>query len=127
MPATAPRRIDTTLLARAESSGAIFHRSGTEQLEHWAILGAAVETVLGLSSVAKMKTIGQTYDLDEMLSKTGLAAANKDLARSLEKQPFPQYSVDPKSPKGVVMHLKGGRKIHGRVVNGVFTPNTTRQ
>ena len=70
-----------------------------------------------------MKTIGQTYDLDAMLSKEGLSAANKILARMLEKQPFPQYSVDPENPDRVIMHLKGKRKIRGRVINGTFVSN----
>jgi hypothetical protein len=70
-----------------------------------------------------MKPIGQTYDLDTMLSKEGLSAANKKLARMLEKQPFPQYSVDPENPDRVIMHLKGRRKIRGRVVNGTFAPD----
>ena len=84
--ATAPRRIDTALLARAESIGLLFHRSGTEQLEHWASLGAAVETVLGFPSVAKLKWLGQAPQLDALIGQAGTPAGNAKLAGYLKSQ-----------------------------------------
>jgi hypothetical protein len=106
---TAPRRIDRHLLARAESSGALFHRSGTEQLEHWATLGAAVETVLGLPAVAKFKTLGQSPDIDALIAQAGTPAANRRLSRFLEKQAFPQYGADPENPGRVARYAKSSR------------------
>jgi hypothetical protein len=109
MATTAPRRIDRHLLALAESSGALFHRSGTEQLEHWATLGAAVETVLGLPTVAKFKTLGRAPNIDALIAQAGTPAANRRLARFLEKQAFPQYGADPGNPGRMIIYAKGSR------------------
>jgi hypothetical protein len=110
MASTAPRRIDSRLLALAESSGAIYHRSGTEQLEHWATLGAAVESVMSLPTVAKLKTLGQGPDLDALIAHAGTPAANEELAKYLEGQPFPQYGVDPDDETKIIVYQKGHSK-----------------
>jgi len=70
----------------AETSGSLFHRSGTEQLEHWAMLGAALEQVMGLNSVARLKTISQSEDLDRMLAAAGTPGGNRKLAAILEDE-----------------------------------------
>ena len=106
MATTAPRRIDRHLLALAESSGALFHRSGTEQLEHWATLGAAVETVLGLPTVAKLKTLGRAPNIDALIAQAGTPTANRRLSRFLEKQAFPQYGADPENLDRVIRYAK---------------------
>jgi ParD-like antitoxin of type II bacterial toxin-antitoxin system len=111
---TAPRRIDRRLLALAESSGVLFHRSGTEQLEHWATLGAAVETVLGLPTVAKFKMLGRTPNIDSLIARVGTPAANRKLAQFLEKQVFPQYGVVPAESEKVVTYVKSPSKSSGR-------------
>ena len=84
--ATAPRRINAALLARAENAGTLFHRSGTQQLEHWALLGAAVETVLGFPSVAKLKALSQGPQLDALIRVAGTRAGNAKLARFLKSR-----------------------------------------
>jgi hypothetical protein len=112
--ATAPRRIDRRLLALAESSGVLFHRSGTEQLEHWATLGAAVETVLGLPTVAKFKTLGQAPNIDSLIAQAGTPGANRKLAQFLEKQVFPQYGVAPGGSEKIVAYVKRPGKSSGR-------------
>jgi hypothetical protein len=109
MATTAPRRIDRHLLALAESSGALFHRSGTEQLEHWATLGAAVETVLGLPTVAKFKALGRAPNIDALIAQAGTPAANRRLSQFLEKQAFPQYGTDPENLDKVILYAKGSR------------------
>jgi len=106
MATTASRRIDTRLLALAESSAALFHRSGTEQLEHWATLGAAVEAVINLSTVAKLKTLGRAPSIDALIAKAGTPAANKKLAQFLKKQAFPQYGVKPGTAADIITYSK---------------------
>jgi hypothetical protein len=110
MGTTSPRRIDSRLLALAESSGALYHRSGTEQLEHWATLGAAVESAMSLSTVAKLKTLGQGPDLDAMIAYAGTPAANRELAQYLEELPYPQYGVDPEDETKIIVYQKGHSK-----------------
>ena len=102
MATTAPRRIDMKLLARAEASGALFHRSGTEQLEHWAALGAAIETVLGLPAVARLKTLGRAHDIDSLIARVGTPAGNRKLASFLRTQAYPQYAAGSATSKDVL-------------------------
>lgn len=93
-------------MERAEASGALFHRSGTEQLEHWAALGAAVETVLGLPAVARLKALGKAPDIDSLLARVGTPAGNKKLAKHLRALAFPQYGAGPSNP-GDVLEFAG--------------------
>ena len=114
MATTAPRRINRQLLAQAESAGALFHRSGTEQLEHWATLGAAVEAVMSLSAVAKLKTLGRAPGIDALIARAGTPAANKKLAQLLAKQAYPQYAADPANPAVVVAYTRDQAKAANR-------------
>jgi hypothetical protein len=123
MATTAPRRIDRHLLALAESSGALFHRSGTEQLEHWATLGAAVETVLGLPTVAKFKTLGRAPDIDALIAQAGTPAANRRLSRFLEKQAFPQYGADPENLGRVIRYAKSSQGASKRRSKATLATN----
>jgi hypothetical protein len=113
---TAPRRISTALLAMAESSGRVFHRSGTEQLEHWAALGAAVEAALGIRSVAKLKTVAAARNLDDLLKEAGTPAANARLREYLARQPYPQFAFNTQTlNEDVIPAPTGtGRKVKGR-------------
>jgi hypothetical protein len=108
---TVPRRINARLLAEAESSAAIFHRSGTEQLEHWAALGAAVESVMGLPTVARIKTLGRAANIDSLVAAAGTPAGNRKLARFLEKQAYPQYGITKRGIGVVAIRAKGGQGL----------------
>ena len=104
----------------AESSAALFHRSGTEQLEHWAALGAAVESVLGLSAVARFKTLGRSPDIDTLIARAGTPAANRKLAQYLGKQVFPQYAVGPEGNNVIATVEQGSGKRPGRAKGGAL-------
>jgi hypothetical protein len=120
--ATAPRRINKVLLSRAEASAALFHRSGTEQLEHWATLGAAIETVLGLKAVARLKTLGLSSEIDSLIANAGTPAANKKLARFLETQAYPQFGASPKDPGKIEIYARGSGKRSRHTGNDTLKP-----
>jgi hypothetical protein len=114
MATTAPRRINSHLLALAESAGTLYHRSGTEQLEHWATLGAAVESVMSLPTVAKLKTRGRAANIDALIAKAGTPGGNQKLSQLLEKQTFPQYGTIPGKPGVIVEYSKARVKTRRR-------------
>ena len=52
-------RLSNELLVEAREAGGRFHRSITQQVEHWAQLGRALEAALSFSSTGKLKELSQ--------------------------------------------------------------------
>jgi len=82
------------------------------------MLGAAVESVLGLPTVARFKTLGHLPDIDALIARAGTPAANRKLARLLEKQAFPRYGIGPAGTGAIVAHAKGSRRRSGKANAG---------
>ena len=91
-----PLRIDGDLIKEARVSGQLFHRSIAQQVEHWASLGRALENVLTVSSVARMKRLGQPVtDLERVLVQARSAAGKKKTLALLARKKGPLYGTRP--------------------------------
>ena len=115
-----PLRIDGTLIKDARASGEIFHRSIAQQLEHWATLGKALEAVLTLSSVEKLKRAKDSVNVDDLLAKANSSAGKKRALALLAKKKGPLYGSKPGQPEILLQYRADGSKIAGQMVNGVF-------
>ncbi|MEO6995663.1 MAG: hypothetical protein ABI273_18805 [Lacunisphaera sp.] len=77
MSSTIPLRIDSALVHRARSAGALFDRSPTAQIEHWAKLGRVLDSVLSGKSVGKVKELARVSALDEVVTLSQTDAGQK--------------------------------------------------
>jgi hypothetical protein len=76
-----PVRLSESLTVRARTAAAVLDRSLTEQVEHWARLGQAVEAAISATTLHALKARSYDHDLDARLAvadtPAGRAAAAK--------------------------------------------------
>jgi hypothetical protein len=117
-----PLRIDGELIKEARASGQIFHRSIAQQVEHWAVLGKALEAVVTISGVAKMKSLKKPISWDHLLAKADSAAGKKRTLALLAKKKGPFYGIKPSQPQVLLQYQPNGVSVAGEMVKGTFVP-----
>ena len=117
-----PLRLSNELLVEAREASGRFHRSITQQVEHWAQLGRALEAVLSFSSTGKLKDLSQQPGIHSLLDKVETRAGKRKVLDSIKSNKRPVYSADPDNPQGVIQHLPNGRSVRGQFVNRKFVP-----
>jgi hypothetical protein len=115
-----PLRIDGALIKEARASGEVFHRSIAQQLEHWATLGKALESVLTMGSVERLKKAKEPDNVDDVLAKAHSAAGKKKTLGLLAKKKGPLYGSKPEQPEILLQYRADGSKVAGQLVKGVF-------
>jgi len=117
-----PLRLSNELLVEAREAGARFHRSITQQVEHWAQIGRVIEATLTYSSAGKLKDLSRQPDLNAVLTKAESREGKRKVLAAIKARKQPTYSADPENPNGVIQHLSNGRKVCGRFVDREFIP-----
>jgi hypothetical protein len=115
-----PLRIDSELVNHARSAGAVFDRSPTAQIEHWAKLGRVLDTVLSGESIAKVKQRGKVADLDQVVALSQTERGRKRALAMIAKHGGPTYESDPSAPDLLVERRADGSVRRGRFVNRQF-------
>jgi hypothetical protein len=117
-----PVKLSEALVLDARLVGGAAERSIASQIEFWAGLGRAVESVLRTDSVLRLKQRGETVPLSDCLrtadSRAGRARVNKHLAG----RPFPHFEPAVERPGFLVMVDEDGKRTVGRFVNRQFRP-----
>lgn len=93
-----PVRLSAQLATRAKEAAQIQDRSLTEQVEHWARLGEAVEAATSASTVALLKAASYGQSIDDALS----------FARSPEGRAHAKVVIERDNP---VRYEQSGGKI----------------
>jgi len=119
-----PIRLSSGLITEARVSGGRFHRSIPQQVEHWAFLGKTIEAALALPSIARLKDVSRTPQLDKVLARAESPAGRKKVQTMLAKSGVPYYTSDPAAPEIIIQHhgrrLERGRFEHGQFVASGF-------
>jgi ParD-like antitoxin of type II bacterial toxin-antitoxin system len=117
-----PLRIDSELVNLARTSGALFDRPPTAQIEHWAKLGRVLDSVLLGESVANVKQRGNVAELDRVVALSQSTEGRKKALALIAKHAGPVYETDPKAPDLVVERRADGSTRRGRFSNRQFVP-----
>ena len=80
-----PVRLSEALTLRARTVAAVQDRSLTEQVEHWARLGQAVEAVVSSGTVERFKARSYDAGLDAALAYAGTAEGRAAAARLIRQ------------------------------------------
>ena len=115
-----PLRIDDELIKEARVSGQVFHRSIAQQVEHWASLGRVLEKVLTVSSVAKVKNLNRSVELDRALAGANSAVGRKKALTLLARKKGPLYGVKPDRPGVLLQYEPGKPAVAGEMIDGKF-------
>jgi len=123
MMASIPLRIDSELVNLARTSGTLFDRPATAQIEHWAKLGRVLESVLSGESVAKVKQRGNVADLDQVVAMSQTQAGRDKALALIAQQAGPVYETDPEAPELIIERRGDGSVRRGRFSNRHFVPS----
>lgn len=123
-----PVKVTDSLLEAARAAAEDAHRSMAAQIEHWAVLGQAVEHLLTTNDVVTLKRSAGRLEgsrrqaLIDTLSNA-LDPARRELARAaIGIRDHLRYESDPALPELIIQVAPDGTRQAGRLVNRRFEP-----
>jgi ParD-like antitoxin of type II bacterial toxin-antitoxin system len=134
----APVKISDRLLARAKDEAKASHRSVTAQIEHWATLGRAVETLSAHRDVLMLKRAGEVLSMPTWIRREDVEDVLQSLVDDPDRQSVtqrirtgggPLYEADPDDPDdpdGVIEIATDGRRTRGHFEGRTFVPAAGR-
>ena len=121
-----PVKLSDALVLDARVVGETTERSIAGQIEFWARIGRAVESVLRTESVLRLKQRGEARPLSDCLRTVDTKAGRARVKAHLDERPFPRFEPAPGRPGFLVRIDEGGKRTVGRFVNREFKAATRR-
>ncbi len=117
-----PVKLSEALVLDARLVGGAAERSIASQIEFWAGLGRAVESVLRTESILRLKQRGETVPLSDCLRTVDTKAGRARVKARLAERPFPHFEPSVERPGFLVKIDEDGKRTVGRFVNRLFRP-----
>jgi hypothetical protein len=117
-----PVKLSDALVLDARVVGEAAERSIASQIEFWARVGKAVETVLRGDRVLQLKQRGEAQPLSALLGSVDTKAGRERVKAHLATRPFPHFEPAPGRPGFIVKIDEDGKRTVGRFVNREFRP-----
>ena len=117
-----PVKLSDALVLDARLVGDVAERSIASQIEFWARVGRAVESVLRMDSVLRLKRRGEAAPLSECLRTVDTKAGQTRVKAHLSERPFPHFEPAAGRPGLLVKIDEDGRRTVGRFVKREFHP-----
>ncbi len=121
-----PVKLSDALVLDARRVGETAERSIAGQIEFWARIGRAVESVLRTDSVLRLKQSGEAVPLSDCLRTVDSDTGRARVRAHLEARPFPRFEPAPGRPGLLVRTEASGRRSVGRLVNRKWKPAAGR-
>jgi len=122
-----PVKVSDALVLDARLMGEATQRSIAGQIEFWARLGRAIETLLRGDQMLALCHAGKAKPLSACLDSVNSAEGCERLANHLASLPYPHYKPAPGSPGLLVRTEANGRRTTGRFVNRRFQEVKSRR
>jgi len=123
-----PVKVAEALLEAARTAAAENHRSMAAQIEHWAVLGRAVEQALTTGDVLTLKRSegrldeAQRTQLLRALAHAFEPARQESARAAIAIRDAVRYETDPALPGLLIQRLPDGQRRIGRMVKREFVP-----
>jgi hypothetical protein len=121
-----PVKLSDALVLDARVVGETTERSIAGQIEFWARIGRAVESVLRTESVLRLKQRGEAAPLSDCLRTVDTREGRARVKAHLDARPFPHFEAAPDRPGHLVRIDADGKRTVGRFVNRTFRAATRR-
>ena len=115
-----PVKLSDALVLDARLAGESLERSIAGQVEFWAKLGRAVESLLQGGQALALCRSATARPLSACLDAADSATGRRRVAEFLQAQPFPHYEPAPDAPGLLVRIEADGKRTVGRFVNRQF-------
>jgi hypothetical protein len=115
-----PVKVSDALVLDARLMGEATQRSIAGQIEFWARLGRAVETLLRGDQMLSLCKAGKAKPLSACLNSIDSTEGRRRLTEHLQSLPYPHYEPASGSPGLLVRIEANGRRTTGRFVNRKF-------
>lgn len=122
-----PVKLSDPLVLDARVMAKSVERSIAGQIEFWAGLGRAVESLLHVPEILALRRWGAARPLSECLEEPGTRKGDRRVAGFLKSQPFPHYESATGKPGLLVRIERDGTRTTGRFVNRKFRPVSRRK
>jgi hypothetical protein len=120
-----PVKLSEALVLDARLTGEIAERSIAGQIEFWAGLGRAVESLLRADRALALKKRGEALPLSACLKSVNSRAGRARLAACLTARPYPHF--EPASLPGLLVKIDAdGTRTTGRFINREFRAAKSR-
>ncbi len=113
-------KVSDALVLDARLMGEATQRSIAGQIEFWARLGRAVETLLRGDQMLALCKAGKAKPLSECLKSIDSAEGGRRLAEHLQSLPYPHYEPLADASGLLVRIEANGKRTTGRFVNRKF-------
>jgi hypothetical protein len=117
-----PVKLSENLVLDARMVAEASERSIAGQIELWARLGRAVETLLRTDDVIRLKQRGDMRPLSECVRSVDTEAGRQRTAAYLATRPFPHFEPAAGRAGFLVKIDEDGTRTIGRFVNRQFRP-----
>lgn len=126
-----PVKISDRLMVWAKEAAPVADRSATAQIEHWAILGRAVEVIATYREVLALKKAGRSLplptfvrpeDVRELLMGLVSDTDRTEVKARIAASGTPLHEADPERPGGIIEIHPDGTRIRGRLQGRRFVP-----
>lgn len=117
-----PVKLSEKLVLDARLVGEASERSIAGQIEFWARLGRAVESVLRTDTVLRLKKRGEAVPLSTALNSVDTPSGHGRVREHLASLPYPHFEPAADRPGLIVKIDEDGTRTVGRFVNRQFRP-----
>jgi hypothetical protein len=117
-----PVKLSDSLVLDARLAGETLQRSIAGQVEFWARLGRAVESLLQGHQAMALCRSADARPLSECIGAADSPDGRRRVVEYLRSQPFPHYEPAPGAPGLLVRIEASGERKVGRFINRLFKP-----
>jgi hypothetical protein len=129
-----PLKVSDSLFAIAKQEAQATERSITAQVEHWALIGRAVEAILAHQELLTLKQVGEVLtplfpsatrrqEVHDLLTRIAASTDREPTKKALRESGAPLYATDPEHPGLIVQVLPDGSRTPGRLEGRRFVPS----
>jgi hypothetical protein len=129
-----PLKVSDSLFAIAKQEAQATERSITAQVEHWALIGRAVEAILAHQELLTLKQVGEVLtplfpsaarrqEVHDLLTRIAGSTDREPTKKALRESGAPLYATDPEHPGLIVQVLPDGTRTPGRLEGRRFVPS----
>jgi len=130
-----PFKVSDGLYAIAKQGAQATERSIAAQVEHWALIGRAVEAILAHQELLTLKQVGEVLtplfpsaarrqEVHDLLTRIAGSADREPTKKALRESGAPLYATDPEHPGLIVQVLPDGTRTPGRLEGRRFVPSS---